>query len=93
MILCGGRVIVNKIVGLRSNGPFGIGFIRSRRGRLPLPLCFQIIEGDALEIGDDEVAGDFIGPPSVELLLPTNPNPSILDVAQKLDELILALRR
>ena len=30
---------------------------------------------------------------SVELLLPTNPNPSILDVAQKLDELILALRR
>ena len=30
---------------------------------------------------------------SVELLLPTNPNPSILDVVQKLDELILALRR
>ena len=30
---------------------------------------------------------------SVELLLPTNPNPTILDVAAKLDELILALRR
>ena len=30
---------------------------------------------------------------SVELLLPTNPNPSILDVATRLDELILTLRR
>ena len=26
-------------------------------------------------------------------LLPTNPNPTLLEVAQKLDELILALRR
>ena len=30
---------------------------------------------------------------SVDLLLPTNPNPSLLDVATKLDELMLALRR
>ena len=30
---------------------------------------------------------------SVDLLLPTNPNPSLLDVATKLDQLIQALRR
>ena len=30
---------------------------------------------------------------SVDLLLPTNPNPSLLDVAAKLDQLIQALRR
>ena len=30
---------------------------------------------------------------NVELLLPTNPNPSILDVATRLDQLILTLRR
>ena len=82
-----------ELKGEGAAGPFGIGFIRPKRGGCPSPLCFQIIEGDALEIGDDEVAGDFLGPPSVELLLPTNPNPSILDVAAKLDELILALRR
>ena len=81
--------------------PFNPAYVSAMFDGTNVKFSFGIPQGNPGEVSiidlnaaiGSVISGSSSVSNSVELLLPTNPNPTILDVAQKLDELILALRR
>ena len=60
---------------------------------IPEGVPGQVSTGDLNAAISSVIYGSSAVSNGVEFLLPTNPNPTVLDVATKLDEVIQALRR